>query len=201
MLGQTVLARCLKTDTLKRCLHAAADWSVTNDPVLVDPTIAATGKKYHRIEKLLKEQTRWENVADRKEPITDNMVRDLHQLAKDKKIDSLENVIADWTTVGMCGGAFRLSEWAQDKSANSIKKTKRNLDGKPAAFVLPDFVFCDKKGRRLKQAKREMLQEKDVFIVSVCWRVQKNRNNGEIKKFARDDANPMFCAPRAALQI
>ena len=153
MLGQTVLARCLKTDTLKRCLHAAADWSVTNDPVLADPTIAATGKKCHRIEKLLKEQMRWENVADRKEPITDNMVRDLHQLAKDKKVDSLENVIANWTTVGMCGGAFHLSEWAQDKSTNSIKKTKQNLDGKPAAFILSDFVFYNKKGRRLKQAK------------------------------------------------
>jgi len=145
MLGQTVLARCLKTDTPKRHLHAAADWSVTNDPVLVDPTIAATGKKYHRIEKLLKEQTRWENVADRKEPITDNMVQDLHHLAKDKKVDSLENVIADWTTVGTCRGAFRLSEWAQDKSANSVKKIKQNLDGKPAAFILSCFVFCDKK--------------------------------------------------------
>ena len=125
----------------------------------------------------------------------------MHQLAKDKKVDSLENVIADWTTVGTCGGAFRLSEWAQDKSANSFKKIKRNLDGKPAAFVLPDFVFCDKKGRRLKQAKRKMLQEKDVFIVSMCWRVQKNRNNGEIKKFACNDTNPMFCAPRAAPRI
>ena len=86
MLGQTVLARCIKTDTLKRHLHAAADWSVTNDLVLADPTTAATGKKCHRVEKLLKEQTRWENVADRKEPITDNMVQDLCHLAKDKKL-------------------------------------------------------------------------------------------------------------------
>ena len=44
MLGQTVLARCLKTDTLKRHSRAAADWSVTNDPVLADPTAAAAGK-------------------------------------------------------------------------------------------------------------------------------------------------------------
>ena len=124
MLGQTVLARCLKTDTLKRCLHAAADWSIANNPVLVNPTTDATGRKCHCIEKLLKEQTQWENVADRKEPIADNVVCDLHQLAKDKKVDSLENVIADWTTVGMCGGAFRLSEWAQDKSTNSIAKIK-----------------------------------------------------------------------------
>ena len=78
---------------------------------------------------------------------------------------------------------------------------KQNLDGKPAAFILSDFVFCDKKVRRLKQAKRKMLQEKDVFIVSICWRAQKNGNNGKIKKFARNDANPMFCAPQAALQI
>ena len=74
MLGQTALARCAKTDTLKRHLCAAADWSVTNDPVLANPTADAAGKKCHRIEKLLKEQTQWENVMDRKEPITDNMV-------------------------------------------------------------------------------------------------------------------------------
>ena len=85
MLGQTVLARCIKTDTLKRCSHAAADWSVTNNPVLVNPTADATGKKCHRIKKCLKEQTQWENVADRKEPIAGNMVWDLCQLAKDKK--------------------------------------------------------------------------------------------------------------------
>ena len=149
----------------------------------------------------MKEQTRWENVADRKEPITDNMVRDLCQPAKDKKIDSLENVIADWTTVGMCRGAFRPSEWAQNKSASSIKKTKQNLDRKPAAFVLSDFVFHDKKGRHLKQAKCKILREKDAFIVSVRWHAQKNRNNGKIKKIACNDTNPVFCAPQAALRI
>ena len=57
VLGQTVLARCVKTDTLKRCLCVAADWSIANDPVLVNPTMDATGEKCHRVEKLLKEQT------------------------------------------------------------------------------------------------------------------------------------------------
>ena len=139
MLGQTVLARCIKTDTLKRRLHAAADWSVTNNPVLVSPTTDATGKKCHRINKLSKEQTRWENVANRKEPITDNVVCDLHQLAKDKKVDSIENVMADWTTVGTCRGAFCLTEWAQDKSAKSVKK---KVQSRQQTHCLCPFQFC-----------------------------------------------------------
>jgi len=130
------------------------------------------------------------------------MLVDLHRLA-DSTNDphDLHHVIAEWSSIGVVGGAFRLSEWAQDNTAyQKDGKRKENLDGLPTAFIMSDLVFFGRDGRRLQQSKRQILREADVHFVSFTWRTQKNGNNGETKKLARAKL-PHLCAPRMALRI
>ena len=39
------------------------------------------------------------------------------------------------------------------------------------------------------------------FTFSICWRYQKNQQNGECKLLTRNDAHKQFCGVRAALRI
>ena len=164
------------------------------------PTVTYNGKECDKISTLLREQTRWEKVPNRKEPVTEPMLRDMHQhAATTGDPDDIHHVVAEFATIGAVGGAFRLTEWAQE---NDVHKngTKKNIDGSHAAFTLDDMIFYGKNNKRLRQSDRQLLNEDDVYKVSFRWRFQKNGENGEIKTLSRADHVHM-CGPRMAVRI
>ena len=113
--------------------------------------------------------------------------------------DSLEAALTDWFILGMHTG-MRKSEWWQDR--NILQKTgdvMKNRDGSSSAFVLDDFIFEHLAGFRCNNTRTSHLQS--ASLVKICWRFQKNGNNGEVLSYIINAKNPARCPIRAALQI
>eukprot|EP00978_Attheya_sp_CCMP212_P023123 scaffold70121_cov55-Attheya_sp.AAC.3 len=63
--GETILARTIKTDTIKRYLYAAASFSLARQ--CVDPRLNFFGKESHHLSKILGAHKHWEAMPDRRE--------------------------------------------------------------------------------------------------------------------------------------
>lgn len=141
---------------------------------------------------------KYESVAKRRNMISDPMAHWLHKLAQSQKDDTCHAAIVDWVKLGRYTG-FRSSEWCQTKMNTFARIT--DLEGQPTqAMILTDFVFLDK-NERVLTIKHRSFDASAVAFVRICWRYQKNAQNGETITFARDDTHPSFCPVRAALRI
>ena len=90
---------------------------------------------------ILHECKRWEQMPNRREPVTNEMMAHIvADAAKDTNPDSLLNTIADYLVMGKYGG-FRKSEWLQDYADARKGRYARNLDGSAKAFIIADFSF------------------------------------------------------------
>lgn len=195
--GETLLAKAIKTDTIKRYLYAAATFSLAEQ--VVDPRLDFFGKESHHITKVLSAHKHWEDIPNRREPVTEQM---LHEMLKtNPHDDSLESALYDWNIMGHYYG-YRKSEWVQD-SKNLRKRILQRLpNGDVQAFRRDDFIFHGKDGIRIAQGDSVTLEDTpDIHEIACRWRYQKNTNNGEIKTQARNDEHPELCPVRAALRI
>ena len=129
--------------------------------------------------------------------ITDDMTRFLNAAGKAADPDSLDAAFADWTNLGRYTG-FRRSEWCQ-KTQTVFQKIE-DWEGQPAqAMILEDFEFYGPGGRRIYDMSR--VTWKDIDMIKIRWRKQKNGNNGQTITYKRDYKNPDFCPVRAAYNI
>ena len=202
MQGQTILRKIIKAATIEGCLKAAASWclDLPQGEKEISPLIQHNGQKAEIIEALLTEQRRWEQMPNQREPITPEMLKDMHDEAN-KTLDphNAKTVIAEWCTVGVAGGAFRLSEWAQNNDVNT-RGIQTNLDETAKAFTPSDIGFLDVNHKRITLREGQMVNENEVYYVTFRWRFQKNGVNGEIKTLARSP-KLYLCAPRMAARI
>ena len=127
------------------------------------------------------------------------MIRHWADKACTSQPDSFNSSFHDWMVIGAYAG-FRKSEWLQDSS--EFKKTKdflRNIDGTVKAFVRSDFEFRDKHHRRIYPDVRGNIL--DAHQVSICWRFQKNSDNGQKILFTRNIEEQWMCAVAAATRV
>ena len=195
--GATLLCMSIKADTIDRYLHAAAKLSTAAH--LMDPRLDTHGKKSEHIKKVLREQKRWEDMPNRREPVTTEMLEQMGEVSKDLDPDSLESALRDWNMLGRYLG-FRLSEWAQNEE-NRKNFPLLAIDDTPLAFTFHDFQFMGRGSRQLRQQFPKFLSENDVDSVAVRWRYQKNLDNGQIITQTKNNTNPNFCGVRAAARI
>ena len=116
--------------------------------------------------------------------------------------DSLDAALSDWNVMGHHYG-FRKSEWVQDSKDLRKKEFQRIPNGEVQAFRRSDFTYISPDGTRISQNDQTILDEDDPNIdqVSVCWRYQKNGDNGQSKTHKRNIEHPELCAVRASLRI
>jgi len=95
---------------------------------------------------------------------------------------SLDAALADWFILGLYAG-FRLSEWAQPSNIRKYATFQRAIDNSSRAVTANDFSFDD-----------------DYSHVTICWRFQKNGQNGEKVTFAASK-DPSRCPVAAAHRI
>lgn len=112
-LGHNLLCKIIKANTVRLYLRSAI--SLFTDAGIPNPSHDVNHKQFSMICEIITESERWENVANRKEPLTWQMVESIQQLARNLPDDSKIAVLADWLVVGMHTG-FRISEWATPKS-------------------------------------------------------------------------------------
>ena len=165
----------------------------------MDPRLDIFGKTSEYIKKVIREQKRWEDMPNRREPVTAKMIEEMWKLCKDKDEDIFECAILDWNILGRYYG-FRLAEWAQNDE-NKGNFPLPAIDGTPLAFTFDDFKFEGRGNRCLRQNFSKHLSEEDVENVEVRFRYQKNLDNGQKIKQTKNKSNPKFCGVRAAARI
>ena len=187
--GQTILGKTVRSRTVANYLKDAytlfKNRRITFLPVLDTDyiqLIIGTLRKY-------------ENVADRRNMITDGMMHWLLQEVSKRPQDNELSSIMDWVVLGRYTG-FRKSEWCQ--SSQSTYESIKEWPGKPPlAFIITDITYLDKNERRLPRGANQ----RDIHYVRLVWRKQKNDENGEAITFARDTDNPSFCPVLATIRI
>ena len=204
-LGHTVLSVTIKSGTINNYLADAAKLvqrgrKLHEGKPYPDPRIdVSTGKTHHAITQIKDEVKRWENMPNRREPLTKGMLTRLSLLVTTSLFFSLLYVLLDWFVLGIHTG-FRLSEYAQKKSGTSLDRVQRNRDGRPKALIAEDFTFFGRNRRHLSHDEA-IASPDSVESVDIRWREQKNGQNGERKTVVRNTKTPFLCAARASIRI
>jgi hypothetical protein len=167
-------------------------------------TEAIATKNAPPIQAIITEVKRWECVSDkRREPFTPSMLTHLGYLVSREtsinKNDELLATLFDFFTCGLYAG-FRQSEWSQDAKYHP-DTPDLNKYGHPTAFTLPDATFYAIGDRRVTQQQALASPEIILSASEICWRTQKNNQNGEKKRFASNTLNTHFCFTSALRRI
>jgi hypothetical protein len=161
-----------------------------------DPRIdMTTGKTDDCIASVLSEVKCWENIPDRQEPLTVDMIH-YQNLQHNKNTPHSEDAaMYDWEVFGIYAGN-RLSEWAQYDGKDIVV----NINGTANAFTITNLKFFGENRRHM--SFHDALQcPHFVHTIDLTWRFQKNGNNGEKKTFVRAFGHPTLCAVSALLRI
>ena len=198
--GQNLLFMSLKSSTIIRYLAAAADLSIPYNQM--NPCLDMYGKRSKQINNIITEIKRWENIPNRREPVTKEMIEYISKkgeaLSKSEP-DNIYSALSDWLILGMQSG-FRRKEWAQEHSyLKKHKDVQRNVDKSVSAFTIKDFEFRGSKNKRLNQNCTRTVN--NAKSVNVTWRYQKNNDNGQVITYVEDINNKEFCYVQAAKRI
>ncbi len=176
-LGNTILAKCIKSTTVKNYLSAAAKLHTSQGHC--NPTLNLQQRRYHLIIDILTESKRWEDMPNRREPLTWTMIEYLQTIPCEST--SLLAALTDWFIVGMFAG-FRLSEWAQPDNLPSGTLFQRGRRFDSLAITATDIQFTSQG-------------------FSITWRYQKNNQNGEKIIFQATPRCPARCPYLAIKRI
>jgi hypothetical protein len=196
--GNNCLGLNLRSVTIKEYLEAAQDlmveggydstWKATHGLPLDDTNNCHTSPVMANLK-------RWEEIPDRREMFTDDMLEEFYKRKTSARKDSLEDCFFDWLALSRYT-AFRRGEWAQTRKHTYERVSEDNLDAR--AMIDMDFVFFNINGHLLNKLTADI---NEVYRIDVTWRFQKNGNNGETISFWRDDLDPRWCPVRAAWRI
>lgn len=204
-LGHTLLCCTIKSGTIEHYLRNVARHIIGQRRLLqspmqplpwIDPRIdLSTNKTDSSISAIVKEVKRWENMPERREPLTVDMIA-YQQLQCNKQCPHGETAaMYDWFVFGIYAGN-RLAEWAQYDGTT----IGTNLDGTTRAFIIDDLSFYGENRRRMSRTYA-LENDRLVKTIDVRWRFQKNGVNGEKKTFVRTNSNKSLCAVSALLRI
>jgi hypothetical protein len=154
-------------------------------------------KSNSKTARLLAEQERYEDLPERREPLPDKTLARMMGLAKSSDPLGFKAAVWDITGLGRLGG-FRQQEFAMDK--NSVIKHYVKPDGTLVvrAFCVRNLIFRTEDGSIIK---RVLLRKNLAFEVGVQFDIQKNRMNGQIIWFQRDNTFPDYCPVRISLNL
>jgi hypothetical protein len=195
--GHAISCRAVKAKTIEKYLRNVSAFCARSNPR--DPRKAEQTNKAlaPAIQGVLDEVKRWENIPERREPFTIEMLRYLIELR-----DSLPHIhgqdsclaaMVDWATDGLYDG-FRLSEWAQPNGHHALHNPQLNFKGGIQAFCIEDVEFFTYEKVRVPTADIIHLSPSDPLVGRDMWRyrTQKNGQNNEKREHTR---NPYVGTP------
>ena len=198
--GHSLHCKTLRVSSIKNYLFDVANMITScggRDPRYLDSNSKTFAPA---IQVIYDEMARWEKVSESvREPYTPAMQTHLDYLCSlEPRNDSLLHVLRDFHLMGLYGG-FRQSEWSQDSTSNPDKPDK-NHQGQTQAFTLEDFSFFAPGDVRVPLEHAIATPEIALSAVDTCWRTQKNKQNGEKKRFSAN-AITSNCYVSAARRI
>lgn len=162
-----------------------------NEPVDFSRPDRAPALFYHNVKT-------WETEPNRRTHITPEFLSEFFTKANDDPTGlSFTSSMLDWTILGRFTG-FRLGEYGQSTQQAIDFHETPNGNKIMKAFCRNDFAFFDKQGRRVSDPVNK---EDLVHSVTITWRVQKNRRNGQKISWVANPSNPKLCPVKAAIRI
>ena len=141
---------------------------------------------------------REENIARQRNSLDNEIFAQLQQMAAKTSTDSVEQVVFNMVAFGRITGP-RAGEYSQ-KTLDKVEVHKYPSGTTVVkAFIKSDFEFFDRRGRLITDLSEDSMDQ--VNMMSVTWRIQKNRRNGQKLQLAADHANPAICPVRNALRV
>ena len=143
---------------------------------------------------------KYEVVPKRKEMISDSMFHYIANLASRASEDSLVRALTDWIVLG-CYTGFRKSEWCNDHHESFATINDPNWgDRQPALpIIAEDFSFSTATGRRVHDVA--VTPDADISFTTLCFRKQKNNDNGQTITYQRRSDSHWMCPTQASLDI
>jgi hypothetical protein len=199
--GSTLLCRTIKSNTIKKYVNTAASFHALfgqNPRDFRNDNVTDT-KVSLELSKVYTEQKRWEDVPNRREPYTLEMLDALSSefATSGQGSNTLEAARVDWFACGLFAG-LRLGEWAQDYRSDPASY-KLSIRNETQALCIGDVRFesADRRQYSAVEAGAAI-----TIPMTKCWikfRTQKNGQNGEEKLFTRNAQGK--CFPSAMLRI
>ena len=139
-----------------------------------------------------------ETIAAQRAPLTPEMYAIMLKDSSDSEFLSLQQTITDLSILGRYLGQ-RLGEYGQITQKRPEYHKYPSGSEELKAWPQNDFVFRDEKGRIVTPNNYDDIDT--PVRMSVTFRIQKNRRNGEVKEVLSDQTNPEMCPVRAAYRI
>jgi hypothetical protein len=204
--GHTVSCRAIKATTIDKYLRNVAKFCARANPR--DPRkLEQTQKPLARmIQGVIDEVKRWEDIPDRREPLTIEMIYYLQELYESKPYlyssDSALAVIIDYAGAGLYDG-FRLSEWAQPNAHAEIHNPNLNYRGEPSAFCIDDVRFLSEDKISISTERILLLHHTSPIVGRdfVKYRTQKNGHDGEERQHTRNCSKNAPCHVSSMMRI
>lgn len=143
----------------------------------------------------------WENEPNRRTHITQEFLLELFRRANDEPNAGLgfSSSLKDWVILGRYTGV-RLAEYGQSTQQIIDQHVLPTGAKITKAFLRRDFRFFDKSGCIILDPTTTQSRDR-IHKVSITWRVQKNRRNGQTITWHRDIKHARLCPVMAALRI
>ena len=205
--GETLLHRAIRVGTVKRYIADIAFifrriHKVARDVRYANPH---DPKLCPELNAVFKELERYEKMPNRRDPFTPEMLH--YQMKRAQELGhhgllSLLSAIADWSEVNLFIGA-RLTEWAQPDNRHTDPDKPHIQPGyvQARAFCLSDLKFFRAGNKIFRSIDAVLRAPSEVETITLCWRTQKNGQNGETRKFSRNHKPGGHCFVRAMLNI
>jgi hypothetical protein len=194
-MGHTLMHFTIKEGTIRKYLNEAGKLIMSRRQTYKMQNPQAQLDWYHplrhygesqmapAIKVCLDEIKRLENVPNRREPLTTNMIYFQQTLCSISTPFSEHQVLFDFQVIAIYSG-IRLGEWAQNDNVRRLDQIRLNIDGTATAFIIGDLEFYGRNKRVMSRA--DALASQDLVLqIDVRWRFQKNGEINKKKSFLR----------------
>lgn len=199
--GQNLVSMTLRCSTIRTYIQNVSSF------LQLFPTNPYDYRLTHRSSKethpyllaVYKEIERYESVPDKREPFTLDMLKALRAIVATEypdEEDTLLPALLDWFEIGLFLG-LRLSEWAQHSYQHNLAQPQLNKFGDPTAFLPRDIQCSDVDDRNPRGFCAGWIPER----MSICFRTQKNGQDGEKKLTAKNPRQGGRCCNSAMYRV
>jgi hypothetical protein len=202
--GSTILCRQVKSATIKNYVRDVASFLALfgNHPRDIRKDNPTDTKLSHILNSVFAELKRWEDVPNRREPFTLEMLTEVKNMAAAAKSgpDTLLAALSDWFECGLFAG-LRLTEHGQPAHCTDPRYPLLNKRMETKAFCLRDIRFETITKSRLSATAAIRAPN---HLVCKCWikfRTQKNGSHGEERLYTQNPNQNGLCFVRGMLRI
>jgi hypothetical protein len=199
--GYSLRRQLVRADTVKQYGLAAGEMISECNGNCGNPLYEPSGGMASDCYKVVKDLQDWQDLPNRVEPVTKEMVEFMW---KDKGLtdeDSDKALIRDFSVFGLCATGFRSAEWNQDKKVRRGKFDRKgnSKTGPILALMEGDLQFFTPDHKVIAEPCK--VDPSQIGYVKVTHRVQKNGANGQKITHAANHGSHHFCPVRAAVRI